>query len=887
MDIVFPCNPTPGQQFQQWQWDGEKWVAIGTTGWAPIVSPNFQGIPTAPTAAPGTSTSQLATTAFVMAAITSHIAGVASWNNRTGNVVLMLQDILDAGGAPLDSPQFTGTPTGPNPPPYDVSQRLATTSWVSFRLDEIRDTSVWSWNGRTGDVVLTLGDITNAGGAPIASPEFTGHPNAPTPPPDSHDTSIATTAWVFARLCDLRADFAELISHTVITFNGRHGNVTLLANDISAVGGALLWSPHFVGVPTAPTPPAGDASDRIATTEFVRSAIEKNLPERGPPGLQGPAGPPGPGFQLLPSVEHVHELPLTGNQPGDVRIVEDSGIGYVWEVPPGHWSAIGFMTGRQGPPGPEGPEGDRGPPGHGLVARGSVPTVGDLPTHGQHVGDYWTVDATGHGYAWDGDAWVDIGMIRGPAGAAASIYVNADPPAAPETGTEWLDTSAELLKIWVVDKWIPFDGPRGKYVWFDYQLTAVDRLVSVSGYESPVTLTLYEDVPVGTTIRINWFFAGTNPVTITATIGGDPGIGWSDGRGELVYAGAVVVPYNSGLWEFERNANFWMLKPSGGVFNTTFNGLVPKSPGGAANFLRSDGAWTNLLTSPVAGADIIKISSPDGGLNIQPAALVSSTSDFAIYSAGRVYLRPSGVPGFIFPDPVAGSNAANFLRADGKWAPVVGVATFEGSDFVIPVDQSIVSGWLGAPGATWTLPDVYAVPMGWTVTVLCIVDQTAPLTVASSTGAGIQIGSAIVPSVNSGQALNLLYWTFTAYPVPGNGRWVFNDLTFSSSIPGARMANAGQLTDFQIPSDVDSVQSSGVNAAATYTLPSTSSVYPGKSIVVSVINNSSLTVQPAAADGSYIVRVSTGAGGNVTSASVWIFWRFTLTNNRWMLEGTP
>lgn len=37
---------------------------------------------------------------------------------------------------------------------------------------------------------------------------------------------------------------------------------------------ADIDSPHFTGEPTAPTPPKGDDSERLATTEFVQIAID-------------------------------------------------------------------------------------------------------------------------------------------------------------------------------------------------------------------------------------------------------------------------------------------------------------------------------------------------------------------------------------------------------------------------------------------------------------------------------------------------------------------------------------------------------------------------------------------------------------------------------------
>lgn len=50
-----------------------------------FASPAFTGVPTAPTAAPGTNTTQLATTAFVQAAIVEQPLGVnQAWTNQTG-----------------------------------------------------------------------------------------------------------------------------------------------------------------------------------------------------------------------------------------------------------------------------------------------------------------------------------------------------------------------------------------------------------------------------------------------------------------------------------------------------------------------------------------------------------------------------------------------------------------------------------------------------------------------------------------------------------------------------------------------------------------------------------------------------------------------------------
>src|SRR6185369_5064365 len=53
-------------------------------------------------------------------------------------------------------------------------------------------------NGTTNAVTASVA-LTNLGAAPLASPVFTGDPQAPTPATADNDTSIATTAFVKAQ----------------------------------------------------------------------------------------------------------------------------------------------------------------------------------------------------------------------------------------------------------------------------------------------------------------------------------------------------------------------------------------------------------------------------------------------------------------------------------------------------------------------------------------------------------------------------------------------------------------------------------------------------------------------------------------------------------------
>jgi hypothetical protein len=205
---------------------------ITDAGGALLASPNFTGQPTAPTASPGATSSQIATCAWVMNELGGVTTGVVSFNGRGGAVILTSADLSAAGGALLNSPIFTGTPTAPTATTGTNNGQLATTAFVMEAIASI-NTGVISFNGRSGAVALTSADISAAGGAVLASPNFTGAPSAPTPAQTDNSTHLATTAFVMA---------AVGAAGGVATFNGRAGAVTLSSADVNATsaGGPYL-----------------------------------------------------------------------------------------------------------------------------------------------------------------------------------------------------------------------------------------------------------------------------------------------------------------------------------------------------------------------------------------------------------------------------------------------------------------------------------------------------------------------------------------------------------------------------------------------------------------------------------------------------------------------
>jgi len=162
---------------------------------APLNSPSLTGTPTAPTAAAGTNTTQLATTAFVQGALAgfgagdmlvaiydadgdgkvdaAEVADVAPWAGITGkpttftpavhghgiSEITGLQTALNTKAA-LASPTFTGTPTAPTAAQGTNSTQLATTGFVAAAIAALIDAAPGALN-TLNELAAALGDDPN------------------------------------------------------------------------------------------------------------------------------------------------------------------------------------------------------------------------------------------------------------------------------------------------------------------------------------------------------------------------------------------------------------------------------------------------------------------------------------------------------------------------------------------------------------------------------------------------------------------------------------------------------------------------------------------------------------------------------------------------------
>lgn len=130
---------TPGTSLRYARQDH---VHASDTSRAPLASPALTGTPTAPTAAAGTNTTQIATTAFVNAEITNDRPFEASAGNIAMNGAQSAGSLgtvargdhvhpTDTSRAPLASPALTGTPTAPTAAAGTNTTQIATTAFVT------------------------------------------------------------------------------------------------------------------------------------------------------------------------------------------------------------------------------------------------------------------------------------------------------------------------------------------------------------------------------------------------------------------------------------------------------------------------------------------------------------------------------------------------------------------------------------------------------------------------------------------------------------------------------------------------------------------------------------------------------------------------------------
>ncbi|RUX09545.1 hypothetical protein EOA27_24375 [Mesorhizobium sp. M2A.F.Ca.ET.037.01.1.1] len=111
--------------------------------------------------------------------------------------------------------------------------------------------------------------------APSLNAALSGTPTAPTPGSTDNSTRIATTQWVRANFADFIGAAPAALDTIAELAAALQNNPDIITQILTSVGlKAPLASPALTGVPTAPTAAPGTNTTQVATTGFVKAAID-------------------------------------------------------------------------------------------------------------------------------------------------------------------------------------------------------------------------------------------------------------------------------------------------------------------------------------------------------------------------------------------------------------------------------------------------------------------------------------------------------------------------------------------------------------------------------------------------------------------------------------
>jgi hypothetical protein len=295
------------------------------TSRAPIDSPIFTGTPTAPTADLGLSSTQLATTEFVVNEIENKyeidvrnlkMAGSPSFGTvdrfaRSDHI-----HPTDTTQAPIHSPEFLGIPKADTADVKTITTQLATTEFVNNEIIDRLENSHQNYK-MDGEIPFQgiLDNIarsdhihpTDTTRAPLDSPEFIGTPTAYTASKKTSTRQIATTEFV---MNEFRDQYELIPDNIKMAGEASVGILDKLSRSDhihpSDTSRAPIESPTFTGIPTADTASLGDASTQLATTEFIINEFDDRFEKTSSNfKMNGDIGFPGVLDKIARS-DHIH-----------------------------------------------------------------------------------------------------------------------------------------------------------------------------------------------------------------------------------------------------------------------------------------------------------------------------------------------------------------------------------------------------------------------------------------------------------------------------------------------------------------------------------------------------------------------------------------------------
>ena len=171
---------------------------------------------------------------------------------------------------------------------------LLVSSWSGSYSNPLTHTSVSSRLSNIESGLLSR--------APIASPNLTGTPTAPTAGAGTNTTQIATTAFVLGQASSTAPPMNGTASAGTSNLYSRSDHVH--ATDSTLLSRAPIASPNLTGTPTAPTAGAGTNTTQIATTAFVLGQASSTAPPMNGTASAGTSN-------LYSRSDHVHATDST------------------------------------------------------------------------------------------------------------------------------------------------------------------------------------------------------------------------------------------------------------------------------------------------------------------------------------------------------------------------------------------------------------------------------------------------------------------------------------------------------------------------------------------------------------------------------------------------
>lgn len=235
--------------------DANKAVDIDLSGKADLASPDFTGTPTAPTAASGTSNTQIANTQFVMSAIAAGGVTIDSALSDTSTNPVenrVITQALEAAGGSYAVGFTLNVATEPYTITTDKTFSEVYSAYQSGKIVygvdqydsmyELRNviSSEMSF-AKVGIYPLYDGDTTIANSLEVLTVFGTWESSSP--------NSFEATVWNWN---------TSVIMHTLDSIDDYY---------------APIASPAFTGTPTVPTATAGTSTTQAASTAFVTNAI--------------------------------------------------------------------------------------------------------------------------------------------------------------------------------------------------------------------------------------------------------------------------------------------------------------------------------------------------------------------------------------------------------------------------------------------------------------------------------------------------------------------------------------------------------------------------------------------------------------------------------------